>query len=247
MANTTKPTIETGVLTLVLLVRYYKSQMVALLLKNGVTVPNGASDQQIAMLMANLLKVSKSFFTDLNNFIQNPKVLQTLAGGVTQTAQYFKMSGNAQYFRASGFAGKKQGNAQYFRASGYMNSDGGEDGFTDTGASTPTGTTPPKSGFFSNLNLGNLFTQAIGAFGSYTKAQSDAEIARQHALAEQAKAEAVKAGSDIYVDPSTGEKVKVKDDTKDTGMSTTTIVVLSLVGVALLGTVIYFVARPKSS
>ena len=31
----------------------------------------------------------------------------------------------------------------------------------------------------------------------------------------------------------------------DEGMSATTIVVLSLVGVAIIGTIIYFVARPK--
>jgi hypothetical protein len=108
MAKTVKPTIETGAMTLVLLVANYRSQMINLLLKNGVTVPSGASNQQIATMMANLLKISKSFAMDLQRFISNPKVIEVLAGGFSQ---------NAQYLRASGFAGKKEGNAQYFRAS----------------------------------------------------------------------------------------------------------------------------------
>jgi hypothetical protein len=226
MAKTVKPTIETGAMTLVLLVKYYKSQMIALLLKNGVTVPSGASDQQIAMLMANLLKVSKSFFVDLNTFIQNPKVIQTLAGGITQNAQYFKMSGNAQYFRMSG--------------KGYMNSTGGEDGFTDTGEPAPSGT-PTKSGFWSDLNFGNLFSQTLGAFGQFNTNQTNVAIANAHAQSQQAGSGV---GSDLG-SGGTGGGTGGGAKTPENGMSTTTIVVLSLVGVAVLGTIIYLVARPK--
>jgi hypothetical protein len=229
MAKTVKPTIETGALTLVLLVKYYKSQMIALLLKNGVTVPRGASDQQIAMLMANLLKVSKSFFIDLNNFIQNPKVVQTLAGGMTQTAEYFKMSGNAQYFRMSG--------------KGYMNSTGGEDGFTDTGEPAPSGTPiKDKEGFWSNLNFGNLFSQALGAFGQYNTNQANVAIANAHAQSQQAGSTV---GSDAGSGGGTGGGTSSGKKTPEKGMSTTTIVVLSLLGVAVIGTIIYFVAKPK--
>ena len=87
MANT-KPTAQTGALTLVLLVKFYRSQMIALLVKNGIVVNNNATDQKISTLMADLLKVSKSYFKDLNDFITNPNVVQRLAGGIQQTAQY---------------------------------------------------------------------------------------------------------------------------------------------------------------
>jgi hypothetical protein len=217
MAKNIQPTIETGAMTLVLLVNNYRSQMIALLLKNGVTVPNNASSQQIASLMANLLKVSKSFFKDLNNFIQNPKVTQTLAGGLTQTAQYFRASG-------SNFAGQREGNAQYFRV-------------TSTDDDTETTTTPPKKGgFFSDLKLGDLISKGLEAFGSYDTNQTNRAIADARA----------KAGLPVLTeDELVEEKEKIeKDKTKD-GLSTTTIVVLSLVGVAVLGTIIYFVARPK--
>ena len=203
MAKNIQPTIETGAMTLVLLVKNYRSQMIALLLKNGVTVPNGASDQQIALLMANLLKVSKSFFADLNNFLKSPKVLETLAGGLTENAQYFRVTGT--------------------------------DATTTTGT---TGATPAKTGFFSNLNFGNLFSQALGAFGQYDTNQANVAIANAHANVN------TPTGGGTTTGDSTGGNTG-GGKTPDEGLSTTTIVVLSLVGVAVLGTIIYFVARPK--
>jgi hypothetical protein len=237
MENTNNSSIETGAMTLVLLVKSYKSQMIALLLKNGVAVPSGASDPQIAMLMANLLKVSKSFFNDLNSFIQNPKVIQTLAGGIGENADYFRMSGD-------NFAGKRVGNAQYFRASGYMNASSDEDGFLDTGVTIPTGTgitgtAPAKTNFLSGLNLGKILSDGLDAFGKYDKNKTDREIANALKRTEQAGSGV---GSSVGANPSgntSGTPVKE-------GVSTTTIVVLSLVGVAVIGTIIYFVARPKS-
>lgn len=217
MANL-KPTAQTGALTLVLLVKMYRSQMIALLVKNGIVVNDNASDEQITSLMTNLLKVSKSFSEDLNNFITNPAVAEALMGGMEQTAQYFQMSG-----------------------SGYMNSTGGADGFTDTGEPAPADPAlpaPTKRGFFSDLNLGDLLTKGIGLFGEYSKGKSDAEIAKAHATVATA---GLGAGTGTGTGTGTGS-----NDGADTGMSTTTIVVLSFVGVALLGTVIYLIARPKN-
>ena len=155
-----QPTIDTGAMTLVLLVKYYRSQMIALLLKNGVTVPNGASSQQIATLMANLLKVSKSFYIDLSNFLKSPKVIQTLSGGLTESAQYFRASGG-------NFAGQREGNAQYFR---FTSTD-------DDTESTDKPDKPEKAGFFGGLNFGDLFNKALDGFGKYDKNQTDRAIA----------------------------------------------------------------------
>ena len=174
--------------------------------------------------MANLLKVSKSFYNDLNTFIKNPKVLQVLAGGIKENVQYFRMSGNAQYFRMSG--------------NRFMNSTGGEDGFTDTGEPAPTDTTPEKPSFWSDLNFGDLFTKALDGFSKYDKNQTDRAIA-------QAKANLGRNLTPIEIAEIEKEQGKGKDENPDKPMSVTTIVVLSLVGVAVLGTIIYFVARPK--
>jgi hypothetical protein len=233
MANT-KPTAQTGALTLVLLVKFYRSQMIALLVKNGIVVNNNATDQQISSMMANLLKVSKSYFKDLNDFISNPTVVQRLGGGIQQTVEYSNMSGSA-----------------YMNYEGEDNPDGTDTPTnSDPALPTPTGstsstsaTTPPKAGFFSNLNLADLIKGGMNLFGNYTKAQSDAEIARQHAIVAQAQA----GGGAVTIDPTTGQATTTtsNDKTKDTKMSTTTIVLLSLVGVAVLGAVIYFATKAK--
>jgi hypothetical protein len=232
MANT-KSTPEMGALTLVLLVQKYRSQMIALLVKNGIVVPNNASDQQIASLMASLLKVSKSYFKDLNDFLMNPKVVQVLAGGVQQTAQYLRMSGSG--FMSAG--GDEEDNIfDYY--------DTETDPVTGGTVTTPSSSTPPKKGFFSGVNFTDLFTQSLHAFQDYTKGQTDAEIAKQRALVEQAKADAIKAGNQTFIDPTTGQKVDVITKPKK-GLGTTTIVLISLGGVALLGTIIFLLARKK--
>ena len=220
----TKPNAQLGALTLVLLVKLFRSQMIALLLKNGVAVSNGASDQQISMLMADLLKVSKSFFTDLNDFIQNPKVLEVIMSSATENAPYFKMSGN-EYMNYTlpyrGYESSYNPNIE----------DEDEDPVL---ASTIPATTPPKKGLFSGFNIPDFLSDSMKLFGDYTKSKSDAEIARQRAIV--AKADAGVLGG-----------VPTKDDDKepDEKISTTVVVVLSLVGVAVLGTVIYFVLKAK--
>ena len=73
---------QTGAFTLMILVKNYRSQMIALLLKNGVAVPSGASDKQIINMMASLLKISKSFYKDIYL-----KMLNTLEQMVLQVKE----------------------------------------------------------------------------------------------------------------------------------------------------------------
>jgi hypothetical protein len=232
---------QTGAFTLMLLIKNYRSQMIALLLKNGVAVPSGASDKQILNLMANLLKISKSFYRDIMLFLQNPKVLNNLAGEFSQ---------NAQYFRADGFAGKKQGNAQYFRADGYLNYTKGRDRFSfddislrpededENGVETTETTKTPKKGFFSGLNLGELIKDGLGAFVTLDSNRTDRIIAEARKNAGLPPLD-----EETYTDEDGVVKKKERPD--DEGISATTIVVLSLVGIAVIGTIIYFVTRPK--
>jgi len=233
---------QTGAFTLMLLIKNYRSQMIALLLKNGVAVPSGASDKQILNLMANLLKISKSFYKDIMLFLQNPKVLNNLAGEFSQ---------NAQYFRADGFAGKKEGNAQYFRADGFMNYQGSRFGIPfslrpededengdENGDETTETTKTPKKGFFSGLNLGELIKDGLGAFVTLDSNRTDRIIAEA-----RKKSGLPPLDEETYTDED--GVVKKKESPDDEGISTTTIVVLSLVGIAVIGTIIYFVTRPK--
>jgi hypothetical protein len=232
MEDKIKPSIQTGAMTLVLLVQNYRSQMIALLLKNGVTVKSGASNQQIALIMANLLKISKSFSRDLQMFIQNPKVVEVLAGGLIQ---------NTEYFRASGFADKNNDNAKYFRADGFMSATGNKYGIPDVSFKpddSENSATPPKASFWSGLNFADLLNKGLQTFGNIDKNKTDREIANAQAQV-GANVGAFNVGS------GSGSGSGDNDGDGD-GISTTTIVVLSLVGVAVIGTIIYFVTRPKT-
>jgi hypothetical protein len=233
MEDKNKTMIETGAMTLVLLVQNYKSQMIALLLKNGVTVQRGASNQQIANIMANLLKISKSYAKDLQIFISNPKVIEVLSGGFNQ---------NAQYFRASGFAGKNEGNAQYFRMTGFGEGLPKFDpNIFSTENTTTSTTTPAKKSFWSGLNFADLLNKGLETFGSIDKNKTDRAIAN----AQVQIGSNVGSGTKNTVETEEEENPNGKKTPDDEGISTTTIVVLSLVGVAIIGTIIYFVARPK--
>ena len=175
MANS-KPNAQTGALTLVLLVKAYKSQMIALLVKNGIVVDNSASDEQVVTLMSNLLKVSKSYFQDLNDFITNPAVVNVIASGFEQTAEYLKMTGD-----------------------GYMNfTSTPTKGFFDykipdspfSSSSTPSTQTPDKPSFWSEIksNIPQYLSDGIKLFGTYTTNKANTEIARAQATVAQANA-----------------------------------------------------------
>ena len=221
MANS-KPTAQTGALTLVLLVKSYKSQMIALLVKNGIVVDNSASDEQVVTLMSNLLKVSKSYFQDLNDFITNPAVTNVIASGFEQTAQYLKMTGDG-YMNFTSSTTK-----------GFLDYDLPDSPFSKN--TTTSTQTPAKPSFWQEIkaNIPQYLSDGIKLFGTVSTNKANTEIAKSQSIIAQ---------SGVSVDPITGKKEDTKDE--DKGMSTTSIVLLSLLGVAVLGTVIYFVARPK--
>ena len=238
MANSKKggkPTVKTGAMTLVMLVNLYRSQMVALLLKNGVAVPQGASNQSIAMLMASLLKVSTSFVKDLNNFIANPSVLANIAGRLEQTAQYFRMSGKP-------FMNFGDDPYDYSvpDSVGYQ-SEYGLDLSTDS--STTGSTTGSGSGdsWWTGIkaNLGNYISDGIALLGTISTNNANVSIANSQQTIATAGTGGTGAGAGSG---GSGGKTPPTDE----GMSTTTVVLLSLGGIAVIGLVIYLATRPKN-
>lgn len=69
-----------------------KNDVIALLLKNGVVAPSNASDIQIALLVTNLLKVSKSFYRDFSALLLSKETISGMSSN---------MSGS--YANATGF------------------------------------------------------------------------------------------------------------------------------------------------
>jgi hypothetical protein len=210
MANTNS-TAQAGALTFVFLVKRYRNQMINLLVKNGIVVDKNASDEQITSLMVNLLKVSKSYFKDLNDFVTNPAVAQTLMGEIEKTAQYMQASGN-----------------------GYMNFT--DDEIPDDGGYIPPDPALPTPSKTKTTWQGlkerapEYLSDLIKLVGTYTTNKANTEIAKSRVIVSQNQKE---------VD----EENDVTPPTNKT--STTTIVVLSLVGIAVVGTIIYFIARAK--
>lgn len=221
---------QTGALTLVLLVKSYKSQMIALLVKNGIVVNNDASDDQVVKLMADLLKVSKSYFQDLNDFITNPSVANVIAGGFEQTTQYLKMTGTG-YLNMFGKTSKS-----FFDytlpPSPFVTTSG-----TSTDVKTDTNTkSDANPSFWSEIkaNIPQYLSDGIKLLGAVNTNKANTAIANAQAQVAQAQA-----GLGLGTGGNAGGKIP------DNGMSTTSIVLLSLLGVAVLGTAIYFVVKQK--
>jgi hypothetical protein len=215
---------QTGALTLVLLVKSYKPQMIALLVKNGIVVNNDASDEQVVKLMVNLLKVSKSYFQDLNNFVTNPAVANVIAGGFEQTTQYLKMTGDG-YMNVGGFLDYQIPDSPFANSS-----------TTNTSSKTDTAS---SSSFWGEMksNIPNWISDGIKLFGTISTNKANAEIANAQVIVAQNGS-----GTGGNTDGNTGGN---GGKTPDEGMSTTSIVLLSLLGVAVLGTAIYFVVKQK--
>lgn len=68
-----------GALGILYVVQNQRSVVIALLLKNGVTVNNNASDIEIALLVTNLLKISKSFYREFTPLLFNEDVISALS------------------------------------------------------------------------------------------------------------------------------------------------------------------------
>jgi hypothetical protein len=238
-----KPTADDGALTLVLLVKKYRSQMIALLIKNGVVVNDSTSDEQIAILMGNLLKVSKSFAKDLNDFIMNPKVAEVIAGGFAQTAQYFRMSGSSYLNVFGQFADTSVPDSigyesQYglgTSSSSTTNDPVLNSANTNTNSGTNSGGSTTSWWTGIKENLASYLSDGIKLIGTLDTNKANVKIANSHAQVAQAGGGTKNTTTEE--EDGTGKE--------NDGISTTTIVVLSLVGVAVLGTIIYFIARPK--
>ena len=82
-----------GAYGIMYVVRNKKNEVVSLLLKNGVVAPSNASDIQIALLVTNLLKISKSFYRDFSKLLLSEDVVSGIS---------LNMSGS--YANATGFS-----------------------------------------------------------------------------------------------------------------------------------------------
>jgi len=190
-----------GAYGIMYVVQNKKSQVVNLLIKNGVFVPMNASDMQLALLVTNLLKVSKSFYRDFSLLLLNQDVVNEMS--VNMTGSYSNVGGDSQYFDASVFQG-------------------------GTKTTTTTPKSPTASPSWLNTGLGLLQT----GFQGFLQLDDN-----------KTKRELADASVKISNDEVTKETLT---PTPEKGLSTGAIVGISLLGVTVVGLVIYLITKNKN-
>jgi len=191
-------------------VKNRKSEVIALLLKNGVIIPSGASDMTIALAVTDLLKVSNSFYNEFSKLLVNEDVIYGMSANMS--GSYSNFTGfQAQTFEENPF--EKYGSTTS----------------TTTTTNTPKDT-KPKSSSTGWLNKGLELLQT--GFQGYLQLDDN-----------KTKRELANASVLISSDEVTKETTKTPDDE---GMSTGAIIGLSLLGVTVVGLVVYLVVKNKN-
>jgi hypothetical protein len=181
-----------------------RSQVIALLLKNGVVAPSNATDIQIALLVTNLLKVSKSFYRDFSGLLLSQDVVAGMSSN---------MSGS--YSNAGGVVDP---------AFDFSIFTGGNSTTTTTTPKPTTTATNTSSTSFLNRGLGLLETGFQG-FLQLDENKTKRELANASVKISETK----------------------KNETPPpTKLSTGAIVGLSLLGVTVVGLVVYLIVKNKN-
>jgi len=226
-----------GASVVVLLVKYYRQKMVALLRRNGVNVPDRASDNDIIMLVTATLKSSNSFRKDVKKFVSNPRVLASLFSqfknftddskffGFTEEADYFKFTEEAEYFRMDGYYNSNGFSYQNINPNLNIKSQYGLDFTTPTNTTTSKDATKEKGSFWSKAF--DFVNKGIDTFVTLDTNKTNRAIADSQTKINQGDGE-------LNLPP------------KETKGNTTTYVILGVLGVAVLGTIIYLVSKKRA-
>lgn len=202
--------VDLGANILIYVVRNFRSQVVALLLRNGVIVPSGSTDVQVAQLVTELLKVSKSFNADFMKLLATQEVATGFASSFDG------------YFNYDGFDTKDPlGYKSQFSTTDFLN--------PPKSGTTKTTDTTKKS----NFDFGKLFEGLQFGINSYLqvdKNKTDRALANASVQTSQ---------NQLLISQGSGTGAGIPPK----GSNTVLYVVLGLVGVGLLGTVVYFATK----
>jgi hypothetical protein len=205
-----------------------KSEVLALLLKNGVIVPSNASDITIALAVTNLLKVSKTFYVEFSQLLLNEDVIYGLSSNMT--GSYANMSGSYANLTGDSAFCKDKTNKDLFPSS-YKSACEGSSSFDPKAFNTGKDTkdTKDKSGSTGWLNKGlELLQNGFAGYLQLDENKTKRELA------------------DASVKISNDETTKKEALPPSTGLSTGAIVGISLLGVTVVGLVIYLVVKNKN-
>lgn len=206
-------TANLGALSIMYVVVNKRAEVIALLIKNGVKVPNNATNMQLALLVTNLLKISKPFFRDFNELLSQKEVISGIFQGF-----------DGSYSNAFGKS-KPFSNLPTFDKDLFPNS------------TTSTTTTPAKE----TKTGGNFWGNALGLL--QTGFQGYLALDENKTKRELANASVQIKQSDV----SLAEKgiLPSGNTPTPTGLSTGAIIGLSVLGIAVVGGVLYLALKKK--
>ena len=84
-----------GAYGIMYVVKNKRNEVISLLIKNGVAVPSNAYDIQIALLVTNLLKVSKSFYNEFIPLLLNEETVDAMSSNMS--GSYANVNGNTDF------------------------------------------------------------------------------------------------------------------------------------------------------
>lgn len=208
-----------GATSVMFVVMKKRAELLALLTKNGVKYPANATDMQLAMIVTNLLKISKTFRMEFEQLLTEQDVIVGIFSGMD--GAYSNFTFDFQTFDPNVFDPKPKSGTS---TKPY-----------DLTLVKSTDVKPKEKGKF---NLGSALELLQNGFAGYLALD---ENKTQKALAE---ASVKIKESDVKL----GEMGILPDGNlpKKDGLSTGAIIGISIAGILLLGGVIYFVTKNKT-
>jgi hypothetical protein len=133
-----------GAYAIMYVVRNKKSEVLSLLLKNGVVVPSNAQDVQVAFVVTNLLKISDSFYNEFSELLLDEETVNGVFSNMS--GSYLNVNGDSAFCKNT--ANKTESPSSYKLLCGDS---------TDTSSTTSTNTNK-DSGSWINQGLNLLQT-----------------------------------------------------------------------------------------
>lgn len=209
-----------GATSVMFVVMKKRAKLLALLTKNGVKYPANATDMQLAIIVTNLLKISKTFRGEFEKLLTEQDVIVGIFSGMDGFYSNFTPNFNANQFDPNVFA-PTSNTFNIPKTKPY-----------NLGLQKSTFSQPKEK---SKFNLGSALELLQTGFAGYLTLD---ENKTQKALAEASvkiKESDVKLG-ELGILPE-GNQLPPK------GLSTGAIIGISLAGILVLGGVIYFATK----
>jgi len=197
-----------------------RNEVINLLLKNGVVVPMNASDMQLGLLVTNLLKLSKSFNRDFSLLLLNQDVVNEMS--VNMSGSYSNFTGDAEWCKDSA---NKEASPNAYKLLCKDSTTFDPKNFTTQTKDTKSPTASPN---WLNTGLG-LLQEGFKGYLQLDDNKTKRELA------------------DATVKISNDEVTKETITPPPTKLSTGAIVGISLLGVSVVGLVIYLILKKKSN